>query len=55
MANENVPSEIIDVLKFEYMSQLLIDSGCLLLMLKIMGMYDLTALAGKRTDITQYW
>ncbi|KAI8876362.1 hypothetical protein K501DRAFT_52946 [Backusella circina FSU 941] len=42
------------VLKFEYVSQLLMDSGCLLLMLKIMGMYDLTALAGKRTDIKQY-
>ncbi|KAI8080024.1 uncharacterized protein BX664DRAFT_362144 [Halteromyces radiatus] len=39
------------MLKFEYISQLLVDSGCILLILKIFGLQDVIELASRRTDI----
>ncbi|KAL0075938.1 hypothetical protein J3Q64DRAFT_1773403 [Phycomyces blakesleeanus] len=38
------------VLKHEYLSQLLVDSGCLLLILKILGLQEITALVAAQTD-----
>ncbi|KAI7889509.1 uncharacterized protein EV154DRAFT_514478 [Mucor mucedo] len=38
------------VLKFEYLSQILIDSGCMLLILKLLGLQEVALLASKRTD-----
>lgn len=40
----------IDVLKFEYLSQVLIDSGCMLLILKLLGLQEIALLASKKTD-----
>ncbi|KAI8047477.1 hypothetical protein BDF21DRAFT_434173 [Thamnidium elegans] len=42
------------VLKFEYISQLLVDSGCLLLILKIIGLQEITDLVKAQTDIPYY-
>jgi hypothetical protein len=44
----------IDVLKFEYISQLLMDSGCLLLILKMVGLPDVSELVKTQTDIPYY-
>lgn len=44
----------IDVLKFEYISQLLVDSGCLLLILKIIGLQEITDLVKAQTDVPYY-
>lgn len=41
----------VDVLKFEYISQILVDSGCLLLILKILGLQEITTLVGVHTDL----
>ncbi|CEP19150.1 hypothetical protein [Parasitella parasitica] len=38
------------VLKFEYLSQVLIDSGCMLLILKLLGLQEVALLASKNTD-----
>ncbi|KAK4511580.1 uncharacterized protein ATC70_012796 [Mucor velutinosus] len=38
------------VLKFEYLSQVLIDSGCMLLILKLLGLQEVALLASKKTD-----
>lgn len=38
------------VLKFEYLSQVLIDSGCMLLILKLLGLQEVALLAAKKTD-----
>jgi hypothetical protein len=43
-----------DVLKFEYFSQLLVDSGCMLLILKIFGLQELGALATVKTEVDAY-
>lgn len=40
----------VDVLKFEYLSQILIDSGCMLLILKLLGLQEVALLASKKTD-----
>ena len=40
-----------DVLKFEFLSQLLVDSGCLLLILKILGLQEITNLVAAKTDV----
>lgn len=45
------PPRCVDVLKFEYLSQLLVDSGCLLLILKILGLQEVTTLVSAQTDI----
>ncbi|KAI9015790.1 hypothetical protein CLU79DRAFT_837903 [Phycomyces nitens] len=42
--------DIVHVLKHEYLSQLLVDSGCLLLILKILGLQEITALVAAQTD-----
>ncbi|KAI9337855.1 hypothetical protein BD770DRAFT_448483 [Pilaira anomala] len=42
------------VLKFEYISQLLVDSGCLLLILKIIGLQEISDLVKAQTDIPYY-
>ncbi|GAA5798117.1 hypothetical protein HPULCUR_003517 [Helicostylum pulchrum] len=42
------------VLKFEYISQLLVDSGCLLLILKIIGLQEITDLVKAQTDVPYY-
>ncbi|KAI8384054.1 hypothetical protein BD560DRAFT_345958 [Blakeslea trispora] len=38
------------ILKFEYLSQTLVDSGCMLLILKLLGLQEIAMLASKRTD-----
>ncbi|KAI9484133.1 MAG: hypothetical protein EXX96DRAFT_166153 [Benjaminiella poitrasii] len=38
------------VLKFEYLGQVLIDSGCMLLILKLLGLQEVALLASKKTD-----
>ncbi|OBZ89007.1 Striatin-interacting protein 1 [Choanephora cucurbitarum] len=38
------------VLKFEYLSQALVDSGCMLLILKLLGLQEIALLASKKTD-----
>ncbi|RCI04110.1 Factor arrest protein 11 [Rhizopus stolonifer] len=38
------------VLKFEYLSQVLVDSGCMLLILKLLGLQEVALLASKKTD-----
>lgn len=45
---------LLDVLKFEYLSQLLVDSGCLLLILKILGLQEITSLVSAKTNIEDY-
>ncbi|KAI8074502.1 hypothetical protein BC940DRAFT_288404 [Gongronella butleri] len=42
------------VLKFEYLSQLLVDSGCMLLILKIFGLQEVSALAVAQTNVEGY-
>ncbi|KAI7873710.1 uncharacterized protein EV154DRAFT_527802 [Mucor mucedo] len=42
------------VLKFEYLSQLLADSGCLLLILKMIGLQEITDLVKAHTDVPYY-
>ncbi|KAG2229778.1 hypothetical protein INT48_005305 [Thamnidium elegans] len=42
--------KISHVLKFEYLSQILIDSGCMLLILKLLGLQEVALLASKKTD-----
>ncbi|ORZ17847.1 hypothetical protein BCR42DRAFT_412616 [Absidia repens] len=42
------------VLKFEYISELLVDSGCILLILKIIGLQDVVSLVGNETDMDQF-
>ncbi|KAI7903636.1 uncharacterized protein BX663DRAFT_507156 [Cokeromyces recurvatus] len=42
--------KISHVLKFEYLGQVLIDSGCMLLILKLLGLQEVASLASKRTD-----
>ncbi|ORX48207.1 hypothetical protein DM01DRAFT_1309695 [Hesseltinella vesiculosa] len=39
------------VLKFEYLSQLLVDSGCMLLILKIFGLQEVSALATTKSNV----
>ncbi|KAI7863463.1 hypothetical protein BDF14DRAFT_1843377 [Spinellus fusiger] len=41
-------------LKFEYISQLLVDSGCLLLVLKVLGLHDSTITVAAQTDQAQH-
>lgn len=43
-----------DILKFEYLSQLLVDSGYLLLILKIIGLQNVIDLVEAPTDIPHY-
>ncbi|KAI8971229.1 hypothetical protein BDB01DRAFT_510078 [Pilobolus umbonatus] len=38
------------VLKFEYLSQILVDSGCMLLILKLLGLQEVALLACKKSD-----
>lgn len=38
------------MLKFEYLSQILVDSGCMLLILKLLGLQEVALLASKKTD-----
>ncbi|RUS21484.1 hypothetical protein BC938DRAFT_475404 [Jimgerdemannia flammicorona] len=40
-----------DVLKFEYLCQLLVDSGCLLLILKMLGLQDITATVCAQSEL----
>ncbi|KAI9274678.1 hypothetical protein BDA99DRAFT_498220 [Phascolomyces articulosus] len=47
-------TKVSHVLKFEYLSQLLVDSGCLLLILKILGLQEITALVAAETNIDGY-
>ncbi|KAF7727735.1 Factor arrest protein 11 [Apophysomyces ossiformis] len=47
-------SKLSHILKFEYLSQLLVDSGCMLLILKILGAQDITATVAAKTDIEGY-
>ncbi|OZJ05813.1 hypothetical protein BZG36_00857 [Bifiguratus adelaidae] len=42
------------VLKFEYFSQLLIDSGCLLLILKILGLQDINTSLTSSKDVEEW-
>ncbi|CAO3631344.1 unnamed protein product [Cunninghamella echinulata] len=42
------------VLKQEYFSQLLVDSGCMLLILKIFGLQEIAALSNTKTDVDEY-
>ncbi|KAG1147525.1 hypothetical protein G6F37_003751 [Rhizopus arrhizus] len=42
--------KISHVLKFEYLAQILIDSGCMLLILKLLGMQEVALLTSRRTD-----
>ncbi|KAI8339058.1 hypothetical protein BC941DRAFT_469236 [Chlamydoabsidia padenii] len=42
------------VLKFEYFSQLLVDSGCMLLILKIFGLQEIGVLTSTKTDMDSY-
>ncbi|KAI9320675.1 hypothetical protein BX666DRAFT_1910199 [Dichotomocladium elegans] len=44
-------TKISHILKSEYISQLLVDSGCLLLILKILGLQEVTALVAAKTDL----
>ncbi|KAI8100081.1 uncharacterized protein BX664DRAFT_33163 [Halteromyces radiatus] len=46
--------KISHVLKFEYLSQLLVDSGCMLLILKIFGLQEIGTLASIKTDADEY-
>ncbi|KAG2219692.1 hypothetical protein INT45_001864 [Circinella minor] len=45
-------TKVSHVLKFEYLSQLLVDSGCLLLILKILGLQEITSLVATKTDVS---
>ena len=45
---------VIDVLKFENVSQLLVDSGCLLLILKILGLQDMAATLQEQSEGQEY-
>ncbi|KAG0187344.1 Factor arrest protein 11 [Apophysomyces sp. BC1034] len=47
-------SKLSHILKFEYLSQLLVDSGCMLLILKILGAQDITATVAVKTDMENY-
>lgn len=47
---KKILKNLLDVLKFEYLSQILIDSGCMLLILKLLGLQEVALLASKRTD-----
>lgn len=38
------------ILKFEYLAQNLIDSGCMLLILKLLGMQEIASLTSRKTD-----
>jgi hypothetical protein len=40
----------LDTLKYEYLSQVLIDSGCMLLILKLLGLQEVALLASRKTD-----
>ncbi|KAL9549273.1 hypothetical protein PS6_006171 [Mucor atramentarius] len=42
------------VLKYEYISQLLADSGCILLILKMIGLQEVTDMVTARTDVPYY-
>ncbi|CEP13935.1 hypothetical protein [Parasitella parasitica] len=42
------------VLKYEYISQLLADSGCMLLILKMIGLQEVTEMVSARTDVPYY-
>ncbi|GAN01211.1 n1221-domain-containing protein [Mucor ambiguus] len=42
------------VLKYEYISQLLADSGCMLLILKIIGLQEVTDMVTAHTDVPYY-
>ncbi|KAI8640694.1 hypothetical protein BD408DRAFT_483929 [Parasitella parasitica] len=42
------------VLKYEYISQLLADSGCMLLILKMIGLQEVTEMVSTRTDVPYY-
>lgn len=44
----------IDVLKYEYISQLLADSGCILLILKMIGLQEVTDMVTAHTDVPCY-
>ncbi|KAI9491454.1 hypothetical protein BDB00DRAFT_833075 [Zychaea mexicana] len=44
-------TKVSHVLKFEYISQLLVDSGCLLLILKILGLQEITTIVSAETEI----
>ncbi|KAI7885634.1 N1221-domain-containing protein [Lichtheimia hyalospora FSU 10163] len=44
-------TKVSHVLKFEFISQLLVDSGCLLLILKILGLQEITNLVAAKTDV----
>jgi hypothetical protein len=45
----------VDVLKFENVSQLLVDSGCLLLILKILGLQDMSVTLPEQSDGQEHW
>ncbi|KAI8138566.1 hypothetical protein BJV82DRAFT_630395 [Fennellomyces sp. T-0311] len=47
-------TKVSHVLKFEYLSQLLVDSGCLLLILKILGLQEITTIVAAETDVEGY-
>ncbi|KAI8992187.1 hypothetical protein BDF20DRAFT_909855 [Mycotypha africana] len=42
------------ILKFEYLSQMLIDCGCMLLILKLIGLQEMPLLAVRRSDHEEY-
>ncbi|KAI9033867.1 hypothetical protein CLU79DRAFT_725928 [Phycomyces nitens] len=42
------------VLKYEYFSQLLVDSGSMLLILKILGLQEITSVVATKSDVDQY-
>ncbi|KAI8368202.1 uncharacterized protein BYT42DRAFT_585707 [Radiomyces spectabilis] len=42
------------VLKYEYLSQILVDSGCMLLILKILGLQDMTKIVSSQTDLKDH-
>lgn len=44
----------IDVLKYEYISQLLADSGCMLLILKMIGLQEVADMVTAHTDVPYY-
>ncbi|CAO3643636.1 unnamed protein product [Cunninghamella blakesleeana] len=46
--------KISHILKYEYFSQLLVDSGCMLLILKIFGLQEIAALSSIKTNIDEY-
>jgi hypothetical protein len=53
--HQRTSSPGVDVLKFENVSQLLVDSGCLLLILKILGLQDMSVTLPEQSDGQEHW